>query len=246
MSHELRTPLNAIINLSEVLLEDAHSLERKDEVEPLERVVRASRHLLELINDVLDLSKIEAGKMDLNPVSFAVGPLVEEVARTIRPLAEKNGNRVVVECRDGLGAVWADATRVHQALLNLASNAAKFTERGVITMTAERCSDNGSDWIMMTVADTGIGMTPEQLAKLFEEFTQADSSIARKFGGTGLGLSISRRFCRLMGGDITVESAPKTGSRFTIRLPAGNGAPDDMRAAAPGKVAAGISQGAGR
>jgi len=229
MSHELRTPLNAIINVSEVLLRDAQKLGRNDEVEPLARVIRASRHLLALINDVLDLSKIEAGKMELHPVSFAVAPLVEEVARTVRLLAEKNGNRVIVECRDGLGAIRADATRVHQALLNLASNAVKFTRQGTITMTAERRAENRGDWVMMSVADTGIGMTPEQTAKLFEEFSQADSSIARNFGGTGLGLAISRRFCRMMGGDITVESARDAGSRFTIRLPAGNGAHDNSR-----------------
>jgi signal transduction histidine kinase len=222
-----------------VLLEDAHKLERKDAVEPLGRVIRASRHLIELINDVLDLSKIEAGKMDLHPTSFPVGPLVEEVARTIRPLAEKNGNRLVVECRDGLGAIWADATRAHQALLNLASNAVKFTERGVITMTAERRPENGGDWVAMSVADTGIGMSPEQVAKLFEEFTQADSSIARKYGGTGLGLAISRRFCRMMGGDITIESTLGKGSRFTIRLPAGGSAPGDARTTAMDKMAAG-------
>ncbi|HUG09462.1 MAG TPA: ATP-binding protein, partial [Opitutaceae bacterium] len=231
MSHELRTPLNAIINVSEVLLSDAQKLGRSEEVERLGRVVRASRHLLDLINDVLDLSKIEAGKMELHPVSFPIGALVEEVARTVRPLAEKNGNRVVVDFGAGLGALWADATRVHQALLNLASNAAKFTEQGVITMTAERRAENGGDWVMISVADTGIGMTSEQMTKLFEEFSQADSSITQKFGGTGLGLAISRRFCRMMGGDITVESAADAGSRFTIRLPAGNRAPDNSRSA---------------
>ena len=236
MSHELRTPLNAIINVSEVLMKDAQKLGRSDEIEPLGRVTRASRHLLELINDVLDLSKIEAGKMELHPVSFPVGPLVEEVARTVRPLAEKTGNRVVVDFGAGLGNLWADATRVHQALLNLVSNAAKFTEQGTITITAERRAENGGEWVVMSVADTGIGMTPEQTAKLFEEFSQADRSIARKFGGTGLGLAISRRFCRMMGGDITVESAPGAGSRFTIRLPARNGASDDLRSASDGIV----------
>jgi signal transduction histidine kinase len=221
MSHELRTPLNAIINVTEMLLEDAHDLKRDDEVEPLERVLRASRHLLALINDVLDLSKIEAGKMEMHPDWFAVAPLVDEVATTVRPLAEKNGNELVVRCGAELGRMLADATRVRQSLLNLASNAAKFTERGRIEVAAARERGDGGDWIAFTVSDTGIGMTPEQVGKLFADFTQVDGSISRKFGGTGLGLAISRRFCRMMGGDITVESTPGTGSRFTIRLPAG-------------------------
>jgi signal transduction histidine kinase len=201
-----------------MLLEDARDLSRGDEVEPLERVLRASRHLLALINDVLDLSKIEAGKMEMHPDWFAVAPLVEEVATTVRPLAEKNGNELLVRCGGELGRMWADAIRVRQSLLNLASNAAKFTERGRIEVAAER---EPGDWIALTVSDTGIGMTPEQIAKLFADFTQVDGSISRKFGGTGLGLAISRRFCRMMGGDITVESTPGAGSRFTIRLPAG-------------------------
>ncbi len=219
-SHELRTPLNAIINLSEVVLEDARTLDRQDAIEPLERVLRASWHLLALINDVLDLSKIEAGKMELHLESVSIGPLVEDVGKTVRPLAEKNGNRLTVECAKELGTIQADPTRVRQALFNLASNAAKFTEQGTIAIAAERRSDDGSEWIVMSVADTGIGMTPEQVAKLFADFTQADSSSTRKFGGTGLGLAISRRFCRMMGGDITVESVPGRGSTFTIRLPA--------------------------
>lgn len=232
MSHELRTPLNAIINVSEVLMRDAHILGRDDEIEPLGRVIRSGRHLLELINDVLDLAKIEAGKMELRSELFPVGSLVEEVARTVRPLAEKNSNRVVVDFGSGLGNLWADATRVHQALLNLASNASKFTMQGTITMTATRQVENGSDWITISVADTGIGMTSDQIAKLFEEFSQADGSIAQRFGGTGLGLAISRRFCRMMGGDITAASKPGVGSRFTIRLPATRGASEGIRDAA--------------
>jgi signal transduction histidine kinase len=220
MSHELRTPLNAIINVTEMLLEDAVDLKREDEVEPLGRVLRASRHLLALINDVLDLSKIEAGKMELNPEELAVAPLIADVALTVRALAERNRNRLTVHCEDGLGAMHADPTRVRQSLLNLASNAAKFTEDGTIDIAAARERDAAGEWIVMRVCDSGIGMTPEQLAKLFTDFTQADSSIARKFGGTGLGLAISRRFCRMMGGDITVESAPEHGSTFTMRLPA--------------------------
>ena len=219
MSHELRTPLNAIINVSEMLLEDSHSLSRDDQIEPLERVLRASRHLLALISDVLDLSKIEAGRMELHMESVSVAPLVEDVAATIRPLAEKNGNRLVANCRADAGAVWADATRARQALLNLASNAAKFTQNGVITLTVERVPDAKRGWVLLHVADTGIGMTAEQVGKLFADFTQADNSISRKYGGTGLGLAISRRFCRMMDGDITVESESGRGSTFTIRLP---------------------------
>jgi signal transduction histidine kinase len=164
--------------------------------------------------------------MEMHPDWFAVAPLVEEVATTVRPLAEKNGNELRVRCGAELGRMCADAIRVRQSLLNLASNAAKFTERGRIEVSAERES---GDWIALTVSDTGIGMTPEQVAKLFVDFTQVDGSISRRFGGTGLGLAISRRFCRMMGGDITVESTPGAGSRFTIRLPAGvqPAAPDE-------------------
>ena len=219
MSHELRTPMNAIIGITEMLLEDARALGQEDQIEPHERILRAGKHLLALINDILDLSKIEAGKMELHLESFAIAPLVEEVVTTIRPLAEKNGNRVVVECPVDLGTMRADVTRVRQALLNLASNAGKFTERGLVTIAVARRRDDGRNWITFAVSDTGIGMTTEQMAKLFEEFTQADASTTRKYGGTGLGLAISRRFCRMMGGDITVESTPGQGSTFTIRLP---------------------------
>jgi signal transduction histidine kinase/CheY-like chemotaxis protein len=220
MSHELRTPMNAIIGVTEMLLEDAQALGQQDQIEPHERILRAGKHLLALINDILDLSKIEAGRMELHLESFAIAPLVEDVVTTIRPLAEKNGNRVVLECSADLGTMRADAMRVRQALLNLGSNAGKFTERGRVTLTAARRRDDGRDWITFAVSDTGIGMTAEQMARLFEEFTQADASTTRRYGGTGLGLAISRRFCRMMGGDITVESAPGQGSTFTIRLPA--------------------------
>jgi GAF domain-containing protein/DNA-binding response OmpR family regulator/anti-sigma regulatory factor (Ser/Thr protein kinase) len=215
MSHELRTPLNAIIGVSEMLLEDAHDLKRDDEVEPLDRVLRAARHLLALINDILDLSKIEAGRMELHLESFPLAPLIEDVGKTIEPMAAKNGNRIVVDCAADLGNVHADQTRFRQALLNLASNANKFTEQGTVTIAARP----QRDWITVAVADTGIGMTPEQMGKLFQEFSQASSITASKYGGTGLGLAISRHFCRMMGGDITVESNPGAGSTFTIRLP---------------------------
>jgi signal transduction histidine kinase/DNA-binding response OmpR family regulator len=220
MSHELRTPLNAIIGVTEMVLEDAHEFKRNDEIEPLERVLRAGRHLLALINDILDLSKIEAGKMELHLESFAVEPLIRDVVKTIQPLAEKNGNQLVVNCPVGAGSIHADQTRVQQALLNLLSNATKFTERGKITVTVQRAGPGGTGWITMSVADTGIGMTPEQMGRLFQEFMQADASTTRRYGGTGLGLAISRRFCQMMGGDITVESEVGRGSTFTICLPA--------------------------
>ena len=224
MSHELRTPLNAIIGVTEMLHEDAVDLKRDDELEPLERVLRAAKHLLALINDILDLSKIEAGKMDIHVESFAITPLVEDVVQTIGTMAAKNGNQVVVDCAARLGTMRADQTRIRQALLNLASNANKFTERGTVTIAARRATEAGREWVTMAVTDTGIGLTPEQMGKLFQEFVQADASTTRKYGGTGLGLAISRRFCQMMGGDITVASEPGRGSTFTIRLPAEVGA----------------------
>jgi GAF domain-containing protein/CheY-like chemotaxis protein len=219
MSHELRTPLNAIIGVTEMLLEDARDLERDDELEPLDRVLRAARHLLALINDILDLSKIEAGRMELHLESFPLAPLIEDVAKTIEPVAAKNGNRTLVDCAADLGSIHADQIRFRQVLLNLASNAHKFTENGTVTIAAQPHRIDGRDCISVAVTDTGIGMNEAQLARLFQEFSQADSSTTRKYGGTGLGLAISRHFCRMMGGDITVESAPGTGSTFTVRLP---------------------------
>ncbi|MBS0339079.1 MAG: response regulator [Proteobacteria bacterium] len=220
MSHELRTPMNAIIGVSEMLLEDARDLNRTDDIEPLERILRAAQHLLALINDILDLSKIEAGKMELNIESFAVEPLVQDVVATVLPIARKNGNDVKLECADGIGVLTADPMRLRQALLNLASNAAKFSERGTITIRALRRSTEGREWVDLEVTDTGIGMTPEQVSRLFQEFVQADASTTRKYGGTGLGLAISQSFCRMMGGEISVRSELGRGSTFTIHLPA--------------------------
>ncbi|MFZ1090462.1 MAG: GAF domain-containing protein [Xanthobacteraceae bacterium] len=217
MSHELRTPLNAIIGVTEMLREDAEAL--KQDIEPLDRVLGAGRHLLALINDILDLSKIEAGRMELHLESFALAPLIEDVAKTIEPMATKNGNRIVIDCPADLGTIHADQTRSRQSLLNLASNANKFTEKGTITIAARQGQESGRDWITLAVADTGIGMTPEQMGKLFQEFSQASPRTASKYGGTGLGLAISRHFCRMMGGDITVESEPSRGSTFIIQLP---------------------------
>jgi GAF domain-containing protein len=217
MSHELRTPLNAIIGVSEMLREDAEAA--KQDLEPLDRVLGAGRHLLALINDILDLSKIEAGRMELHLETFPLVPVIQDVAKTIEPMATKNGNRIVVECPADLGTMHADQTRFRQSLLNLASNANKFTEKGTITIAARQGQGSGRDWITLAVADTGIGMTPEQMGKLFQEFSQASSRTASKYGGTGLGLAISRHFCRMMGGDITVESEPGCGSTFTILVP---------------------------
>ena len=217
MSHELRTPLNAIIGVSEMLREDAEAA--KQDTEPLDRVLGAGRHLLALINDILDLSKIEAGRMELHLESFTLASLIDGIIKTIEPLAAKNGNQVAVHCDAAIGSMHADSMRLRQALLNLMSNANKFTDRGTITITAGQRQQNGRDGITLAVSDTGIGMTAEQMGKLFQEFAQASSSTASKYGGTGLGLVISRRFCQMMGGDITVESEPGRGSTFTIRMP---------------------------
>jgi len=244
MSHELRTPLNAIIGVTEMLHEDAVDLKREDELEPLERVLRAAKHLLALINDILDLSKVEAGKMDIHVESFAIGPLIEDVVQTISTMAAKNENKVVVDCAADLGTMRADQTRIRQALLNLASNANKFTEKGTVTITARRGVEVGREWVTMAVRDTGIGLTPAQMGKLFQDFVQADASTTRKYGGTGLGLAISRRFCQMMGGDITVASEPGKGSTFTIRLPAEVGAVQPaaaVREAVAGRHGAAVS-----
>jgi signal transduction histidine kinase len=217
MSHELRTPLNAIIGVSEMLREDAEAL--KQDTEPLDRVLGAGRHLLALINDILDLSKIEAGRMELQLEDFPLAPLIDGVVKTIEPLAAKNGNRVAVSCDGAIGSLHADQMRLRQALLNLMSNANKFTERGTISVDAWHGQESGRDWVTIAVADSGIGMAPEQMGKLFQEFSQADASTTRKYGGTGLGLAISKKFCEMMGGDITVASELGRGSTFTIRLP---------------------------
>ncbi|HEX6656026.1 MAG TPA: ATP-binding protein [Candidatus Limnocylindria bacterium] len=216
MSHELRTPLNAIIGYSEMLQEEAEDLGEDAFLPDLQKINAAGKHLLGLINDILDLSKIEAGRMDLFLETFEVGQLVRDVEAIVQPLVEKNGNTLIVECPDDVGTMDADLTKVRQTLFNLLSNAAKFTDRGTITLAVARESD---DWITFAVSDTGIGMTDEQLGRLFEAFSQAEASTRSKYGGTGLGLAISRAFCRMMGGDITVESVHGQGSTFTVRLP---------------------------
>ena len=218
MSHELRTPLNAIIGLTEMMTANATRFGTEKAQEPLRRVHRAGTHLLGLINQVLDLSKIEAGKLELNPESVMLAPLVDEVIGTARQLAEQNQNRLVVECQNNLAPITVDAMRLRQILLNLLSNACKFTKQGEVALRVRKVVD-GCDWIELAVSDTGIGMTPEQLSKLFEEFSQAEASTAQRYGGTGLGLAITRKLARMMGGDVTVTSEPGKGSVFTVRLP---------------------------
>jgi adenylate cyclase len=219
MSHELRTPLNAIIGLTEMMVTNAARFGTEKAQEPLKRVHRAGAHLLGLINQVLDLSKIEAGKLELSPETVTLAPLLEDVIGTARQLAEQNKNRLALEAAENPGRLTVDPMRLRQILLNLLSNACKFTKQGEVTLRVGRVVD-GQNWIEMAVADTGIGMTPEQQAKLFEEFSQADSSTARRYGGTGLGLAITRKLARMMGGDVTVTSEPGKGSVFTLRLPA--------------------------
>ena len=220
MSHELRTPLNAVIGITEMLEEDARDDEQDDYIEPLGRVTGAGRHLLNLINGILDLSKVEAGRIEFHCEDIDVGGLTAELAATSRPLADRNSNRLTVHCPGDVGVMRSDATRVRQVVLNLLSNACKFTREGEVSLSVERHTAEDRDWIQFEVADTGIGMTPEQQIKVFEEFSQADSSTTREYGGTGLGLAISRRLCRMMGGDIKLTSEPGVGSTFAARLPA--------------------------
>jgi signal transduction histidine kinase/DNA-binding response OmpR family regulator len=240
MSHELRTPLNAIIGYSEMLQEEAEDTGRPEFLPDLARIRTAGRHLLDLINSVLDLSKIEAGRMDLYLETFSIRDLVAEAESVTKPLADKNNNRVIVDCPPDVGDMHSDHTKVRQSLLNLLSNAAKFTEKGEITVRARR-EPGTPDTIVFTVADTGVGMDGDQVNRIFEPFTQADSSTTRRFGGTGLGLAITRRFCELMGGSIEAESTKGSGSTFTMRLPAVLGKPAER-----GQVAQPIPPGAGK
>jgi signal transduction histidine kinase/putative methionine-R-sulfoxide reductase with GAF domain len=218
MSHELRTPLNAIIGLTEMMVTNAARFGTEKALEPLRRVNAAGTHLLSLINEILDLSKIEAGKLELNPESVNLARLIDEVIGTAGQLAEKNKNRLIVEAQENVGVLTADSMRLKQILLNLLSNACKFTKEGQVALRVRKVAD-GREWVELAVADSGIGMTAEQQAKLFQDFTQADSLTARRYGGTGLGLAISRKLARMMGGDVTVASEPGKGSVFTVRLP---------------------------
>jgi len=220
MSHELRTPMNAIIGYSEMLLEDADELEKEEFIPDLERIRAAGKHLLTLINDILDLSKIEAGKIDFYIERFALSGLVSDLRPHLEPLAARRGNQLRFILPEEPGILVADQTRVRQVLVNLLSNACKFTENGEVRLEVERLLRDGKERILFHVIDTGIGMTPEQLGKIFHEFTQADASTTRRYGGTGLGLAISRRLVTMMGGEITVESRAGEGSTFTVDLPA--------------------------
>jgi CheY-like chemotaxis protein len=234
MSHELRTPLNAVIGYSEMLQEEAEEGGQDSFVPDLKRINAAGRHLLTLINDILDISKIEAGKMELFNETFDLRETVGEVVDTVQRLAEKNRNALEVRCPEDVGTLHADLTRVRQLLFNLLSNACKFTQNGRVSLTVERVRGDGPEEVRFAVSDTGIGMSPEQMQRLFVPFTQADSSTTRRFGGTGLGLAICRKITDMMGGRIEAESAPGRGTTFTVRLPAVVGAAP----AAPGRGAA--------
>ena len=251
MSHELRTPLNAIIGYSEMLQEEAEDLGHEELLPDLRKIQGAGKHLLSLINDVLDLSKIEAGKMELHPEPFAVRALIDEVRTSVEPMIERNGNRLEVSCAGELGTMRSDPVKVRQVLLNLLSNAAKFTDHGTITLAAERAEFDAEPMVLFHVADTGVGMTPDQIERIFEAFAQADATVSRRYGGTGLGLTITRRFCQMLGGDVKVTSEPGRGSTFTVwmrasiergagaaAMPAPPRAGEAPRATAPGAAAA--------
>ena len=219
MSHELRTPMNAIIGYSEMLMEEAEDIGQEDFIPDLRKIHSAGKHLLNLINDILDLSKIEAGRMELYLETFDIKSLIQETVSTIRPLIENNNNTLEFNLAENLDMMHADLTKVRQSMFNLLSNASKFTKNGKITLDVTTNNAEGKQWINFQVTDTGIGMSPEQITKLFQAFTQADASTTRKYGGTGLGLAITKKFCLMMGGDISVVSELDVGSTFTICLP---------------------------
>jgi signal transduction histidine kinase len=253
MSHELRTPLTAVIGYSEMLQEEAREGGHDEFLPDLQQIQAQSRHLLSLINDLLDMSKIEAGKLQLYLETFDLDGLVKDVGTTVRPLLEKNGNVLKVEAPDRLGQMHGDTTRLRQCLLNLLSNASKFTDHGTVALAVSRAAEGGADWLTFRVTDTGIGMTPEQVQNLFQPFSQAEASTARKYGGTGLGLAITRRLSQMMGGDVQVQSVKGKGSTFTIRLPADgrrlaepvDAAPDKAPTTTSGAGAAGPDGGLG-
>lgn len=221
MSHELRTPLNAIIGYSELLQESEFDRKLNDNsfLEDLKKIDSAGQHLLKLINGVLDISKIEAGQMEVNTEKFDLGNIVEDSKITLRPLVEKNNNQFIVDCPSDIGDMYSDETMLRQSLYNLLSNAGKFTSEGTISLTVSALTINSQEWLRFDVTDTGIGMTPEQLSKIFNAFTQADSGTTKKYGGTGLGLSICWHYCKLLGGDVFVKSKYGKGSVFTMLLP---------------------------
>ncbi|MCI0801702.1 MAG: hypothetical protein J4N85_06930, partial [Chloroflexi bacterium] len=211
---------NAIIGYSEMLQEEAEDLENEEFKEDLGRINGAGKHLLGLINDVLDISKIEAGAMDIYLETFPVEPMIQDVATTMKTLVEKNSNTLEIDCPDSVGSIHADTTKIRQCLFNLIGNSSKFTEKGTISLTVSRYTEDNQEWINFAVGDTGIGMTEEQMGRLFEAFAQAEASTRRNYGGTGLGLAITRHFCEMMGGTVLVESEAGKGSTFTMKLPA--------------------------
>ncbi len=219
MSHELRTPLNAILGYAELLIEDMEESDQPDAIDDLQKIRKSAHHLLTLINDILDLSKIEAGRMDIEKHRFDIAGLVDDVVGTIKPLAAQRQNLLSVNIEPGVGAMVSDSVKVRQLLLNLLSNACKFTESGIISLSVRQLSRDGHGTVQITVSDTGIGMSEEHLSRIFEAFTQADASTTRKFGGTGLGLAITKKFVELMGGDISVSSEPGIGTTFSVLLP---------------------------
>lgn len=237
MSHELRTPLNAIIGYSEILLEDAEDEGREEEAKDVTRVLTAARQLLHLINEILDLSKIEAGRMEISQVDFDVRAFVQGAADTVRPVVERNGNTFTVDCAPDIGVAFTDSFKLSQCINNLLSNSGKFTQNGVVTLRARRESEDGCDWLIFEVSDTGIGMNEGEVERIFRPFMQADSSTTRKYGGTGLGLAITRRMAHILGGDILVKSVPGEGSTFTLRVRA------HLEEAEPAQVAAAAGEG---
>ena len=236
MSHELRTPLNAIIGYSEMLQEDATDMTPTEIAADLKKITGAGKHLLSLINDVLDFSKIEAGRMDLNLETVDVATLMRDVEGTVAPVVKKQGNAFIVHADANVGTMTADPGKVRQVLLNLLSNAGKFTTNGTVTLRAVRTERRGEDFLALSVEDTGIGLTREQFGRLFQAFAQADATTQRDHGGTGLGLALCRRFTLMMGGDIEVESKAGSGSTFTVMLPAQGPAPDSIELAAGDEV----------
>ena len=238
MSHELRTPLNAIIGYSEMLVDEARDSGLERLTDDLNRIHTAGRHLLGLIDDVLDLSKIEAGKMDLKSEEFLLQTVIEDVAATVRPLVDERGNSLTVDCPAHLAPMYSDQMKVRQILSNVLSNAAKFTRNGSIAVTVRPAAEDDGDWITIEIADTGIGMTASQLEKVFEEFIQADNSTTREYGGTGLGLAISRQMAHMLGGEISAASTPDEGSVFSIRLPASMASPAVTAPERPKQVSA--------
>jgi len=225
MSHELRTPLNAIIGYGEILLELAQARGDESDDKDLRRILTAANQLLHLINDVLDLSKIEAGRMDVTAAPFSVDLMLQDIAGTVEPMAAANRNTVRVDMDVDMGDAFTDRFKLSQCVLNLASNAVKFTKGGDVRLSAIRELRDGANWIVIRVSDEGVGIAPEKLHRLFQPFVQADASVTRAFGGTGLGLAITRHLARLLGGDVTVESTPGRGSTFTLAVPATYRAP---------------------